>query len=320
MQSCSQRPTQQSFQSRLLCASLALSEEVYVFQRCCYYCSHTGNREIMMADDEANLDSATKASGTKRVTVRSAVGNPYFNLVDSLEVARLIHEKAGGTCTPVQLVGLLGYTSMKSGTFQMRFSSARQFGFVRVDNGTVAVTERSYKILSPVMPEDCVTAKAEAFLSVELFKLVYDLYLGGPLPPEDGLRNLLLQKFGFSAERAVGAVKVLLSSAEQAGFFSVAGKTKLIYPTVAKTSPASEVKSAQAKPDSDEQQLPEKVKHILVPDAPATVHSAIIGLLRDLPAPGTVWPAKQKKRFIKAFQATLDFVYESDDDDHEGNG
>ena len=40
---------------------------------------------------------------------------------------------------------------------------------------------------------------------------------------------------------------------------------------------------------------------------PAGVHSAIIGLLRELPAPGTPWAGK--KRFKEAFMATLDFIY-----------
>jgi hypothetical protein len=271
-----------------------------------------------MVEVGKGMGSTSKAIIARRIPVRSSILHPYFSLADSLEVAKVIHEKAGGTCTPEQLVGLLGYASMNSGTFQMRYSAARQFGFIRVEDRVISVTERSHKIFSPVMPEDGVTAKAEAFLSVELFKKIYDMYLGVQMPPEDGLRNLLLQQFGFSAERAAGAVKVLMTSAEQAGFFSVAGRTKLIYPTVAKATRALE-KHVSVKPELelDAQQPVEKVKQPAIPDASSTVHSAIIGLLRDLPAPGTIWPAKQKKRFIKAFQATLDFVYESDDDEDQ---
>ena len=44
------------------------------------------------------------------------------------------------------------------------------------------------------------------------------------------------------------------------------------------------------------------------------VHSAIVGLLRDLPPPGTEWPKRQKDRFVKAFEATLDFIYPTDDE------
>ncbi len=268
--------------------------------------------------DPLSSNSVNGAAPNKRVTVRSTIGNPYFNLSDSLEVAKIVHEKAGGTCTPEQLVGLLGYKSKHSGTFQMRYSSARQFGFIQVDNGVISVTERAHKILSPVMPEESLIAKAEAFLSVELFKVVYDQFHGASLPPEDGLRNLLRQRFGFSEDRAGPAVKVLMASAEQAGFFSIAGRTKLIYPAIAKKSAIPDAKPLHVKVDLEDPEVTEKPKQAAnLPDAPSTVHSAIIGLLRDLPAPGTVWPQKQKKRFIRAFQATLDFVYQSDEDEDD---
>jgi hypothetical protein len=270
-----------------------------------------------MADEIENPEGGTALVATKKAAVRSTLGYPYFNLVDSIEVPKIIHEKAGGTCTPAQLVGLLGYKSVTSGTYQVRFSSARQFGLVRLDAGVISVTERAYKIFSPVMPEDSVIAKADAFLSVDLFRTIHDLFHGTPIPPEAGLRNLLLQRYGFSADRAGPAVRVLMESADQAGFFSVAGRSKLIYPPVAKGS-SPEVKQLQAANVQEEPQIsPEKTKVVsaALVDAPPAVHSAIIGLLRDLPSPGTVWPAKQKKRFVKAFQATLDFVYQSDEDD-----
>lgn len=43
------------------------------------------------------------------------------------------------------------------------------------------------------------------------------------------------------------------------------------------------------------------------------VHSAIVGLLRELPAPGAAWPAAKKQRFLSAFQATIDFIYPDED-------
>ena len=258
-----------------------------------------------------------QAPRIRRAAVRSSIGYTYFNLNDSLELPKVVHEKGGGTCTPEQLVRLLGYTSVTSGTYQVRFSSARQFGFLRLENGVISVTERAYKILSPVMPEDSLIAKAEAFLSVELFKVVYDLYNGRPLPPEAGLRNLLLQQYGFSEDRAGPAVRVLMESAEQAGFFSVAGRTKLIFPPIPKNAQPEPEQAKVQEIAAEEQRATERPKAPAVAsvDTAPGVHSAIIGLLRDLPAPGTVWPTKQKKRFVKAFQATLDFVYQSDDED-----
>lgn len=41
---------------------------------------------------------------------------------------------------------------------------------------------------------------------------------------------------------------------------------------------------------------------------PGNVHSALIGLLRDLPAPGP-WDAEKKAQFLEAFTKIFDFIY-----------
>lgn len=255
-------------------------------------------------------------SAAKKVAVRSAVSYPYFDLTQSIELAKAIHEKGGGSCTPEQLIAFLNYKSIKSGTYQVRLSSAKQFGLVRTDNGVIAVTERAHQILSPIMPEDRVNAQVDAFLSVELFNSIYEQFQGATIPPEVGLKNLLIQKFGFSTDRAGPAVKVLIDSAEQAGFFSAGGRTRLVRPAMKLN--ASEAKPNEAPAPVAEPVVAEKPKTSA--DAPAGVHSAIIGLLRELPPPGTQWPKRQKLRFVKAFQATLNFIYPSEEDDEEGDG
>lgn len=42
------------------------------------------------------------------------------------------------------------------------------------------------------------------------------------------------------------------------------------------------------------------------------LHPALVGLLKELPAPGTVWEAEEKAKFRKAFEAILDVVYPSE--------
>lgn len=44
------------------------------------------------------------------------------------------------------------------------------------------------------------------------------------------------------------------------------------------------------------------------------VHSAIIGLLRDLPPRGTTWNPKKKQRFVDAFKAAIDHIYPEQDE------
>lgn len=256
-------------------------------------------------------DSAAK----KKAATRSSVGYPYFDLNQSLEVARAIHEKGGGTCTTDQLAAFLGYKSVNSGTYQTRVSAAKQFGLIRSEGGMISVTERAHQILSPVMPEDSVNARADAFLSAQLFNEIFEKYRGGTIPPEVGLKNLLLQSYGLSQDRVGPAVRVLMDSADQAGFFTASGdRSRLIRPAVKATNGAG---SGGAQQVVSEPEQPVEKQRMLGGggDGPAGVHTAIIGLLRDLPPSGSVWPAKQKARFVKAFQATLDFIYPSDEEE-----
>lgn len=269
--------------------------------------------EETLKDVNAPANSAVK----KKPKARSTVGYPYFDLNLSLEVARAVHEKGGGTCAADQLAAFLGYKSINSGTYLTRVSAAKQFGLIKSESGSISVTERAHQILSPVMPDDSINARADAFLSVQLFNEIFEKFRGGTIPSEVGLKNLLTQTYGLSQDRVGPAVRVLMESAEQAGFFIASGdKSRLIKPSVKGQNGAPVADTESPHPEPEKQTEKQRAPTLGGGgDGPAGVHSAIIGLLRDLPSPGSIWPAKQKARFVKAFQATLDFIYPSDDED-----
>lgn len=255
-----------------------------------------------------------KTDVAKKVMARASVQYPYFDLADSLAVAQAIHDQAGGACSPDQLAAYLGYKSTKSGTYQTRLSAAKQFGFVRNEDGSLVATERAMKIISPVMPEDAAAAMADAFLSVELFGKIYERYKGSTIPPKVGIRNLLTQDaFSLPEDRLDPTVRILFDSAQQAGMFPSGDQTRLVRP-------ASKPATAPKPHHFDQPPPPPSDQHrgggSGGGDAgPPGVHSAIVGLLRELPASGSVWPKRSKDRFVKAFLATLDFVYQTDDEE-----
>jgi len=154
--------------------------------------------------------------------------------------------------------------------------------------------------------------KGDAFLNVELFSKVYEQFKGGSLPPESGLKNLFQQTYKILPDRVPQAVRVFLSSAEQAGFFRAAGdKSRLVKPTVhsAGKAPSPEL----TKKDEPAGAVLERPRTHAT-DGAAGVHTAIIGLLRDLPPPGTNWSPKKKQRFLDAFKAAIDHIYPEDDE------
>jgi hypothetical protein len=276
-----------------------------------------------MADlnDVKEPKDATRAGTTSR----SGIASPYFDLGASIGVADAIYKQGGGTGSPDQLAAWLGYKSTGSGTYMTRLAAAnKHFGLVEVKGDRISLSERAHKILSPVMPEDASTARVEAFLAVPLFSKVYEQFKGAQLPPETGLKNLFRTTYAILPDRVAQSVRVFLNSADQAGFFvsTNGNRSRLIRPSpspASVTAPTPAADSAKMKKDESPAPAHERPKSGGGSDGAGGVHSAIIGLLRDLPPPGTDWPKKQKARFVKAFQATLDFVYPSDDeDDHPG--
>jgi len=70
-------------------------------------------------------DSTQQGAGSATVRrVRAKCSYPYFDMDSSLKVARAIHEKQGGSCSPDQLANVLGYSSVLSGAFTTRKSAA----------------------------------------------------------------------------------------------------------------------------------------------------------------------------------------------------
>ncbi len=254
----------------------------------------------------------SEAQEGERPRAMSGFPSPYFDLDASIKVAEAVHTRGGGSCTADQLAAWLDYKSVRSGTYLTRVAAARQFGLVESASGRFSVTDRGMAIIAPVMPDDAANAKADAFLSVPLFAKLYEQFRGKQLPPEVGLKNLIKSPpFSLLPDRVDPSVRTFYNSATQAGYFSTTGdKSRLIRPG---TTPTITTTAADT-PNNPPPTAFEKPK----PsgggsDGTGGVHSAIVGLLRELPPPGAQWPAQKKQRFLSAFQATIDFIYPEED-------
>lgn len=256
-----------------------------------------------MADTKAVPDPKASVRDDSSAT-RSVITSPYFDLDSSLSVARLIYSNGGGACSADQLAMWLEYKSVRSGTYLTRVSAAnKHFGLVVQEGENFVVTDRAKKILAPVMPEDAINARVEAFLSVPLFAKVYEQFRGGQIPQEVGLKNLFQTTYKILPDRAGPSVRVFLNSAEQAGLLT-SDRTRLIKPpmtTVAKSALAelAEAPAVAEKPKSSSGGG----------DGSRGIHEAISGLLRYLPPPGTPWSKQKKETFLKAFTASIDLIY-----------
>jgi hypothetical protein len=223
-----------------------------------------------------------------------------------LKVAEPIHTRGGGVCDIDQLAAWLGYKSTSSGTFASRLSSARYFGLIgNTKGGRVAITDRARAILAPVMQDDAINGRAEAFLSVPLYKMVFDRFRGTTLPPDVGLANLFEQEYKILAERKQQAVRVFKDSATQAGFFQSASD-RLIRPAATAVSTPTPAATEIKREDSP---APERPRRFGGGGDGTGINPSILGLLQQLPQPDAPWSAAEQKSFLDAFTAVVKFIY-----------
>lgn len=179
-----------------------------------------------------SIESAKAKKPKQRVSEDSRY--PVYTLDDSVVAARAVHEQGGGRCTPDQLAAFLRYSTTNSGAWLSRLSSARHFGLIQNDGRFITITPLALRIISPEYEEDAAEARAEAFLAVPLYGRLFQRYQGSSLPAEAGLRNAMVTTFGIPEGRTATAYKVLMESADQAGFFAARGgvRTHLVRPVL----------------------------------------------------------------------------------------
>lgn len=247
---------------------------------------------------------------------KSGVAFPYWDLDSATEVAKVMHERAGGVCDNAQLATMLGYSGVRNGSFRTRVSSAKMFGVIEdTDDQKLRVSARGRRIVAPITPTDGRNARVEAFLAVDLFRKVFDRYNGTTLPENVGLRNLLQNEYRVVTDRIAPTVRILLDSAEQTGLFETAGnRTRMVMPLGA----APPAASTPPAPNTSHVQTPEPRRNGSGGggggDDGDGIDPAILGLLKRLPPGGTTMNAKRRKALIDAFTNVVGFIYPDADE------
>lgn len=254
---------------------------------------------------------------------RSSVAFPYFSLEKSIDVPRVIHERAGGRCGRGQLAGLLSYSGVKNGGFLTRVSAAKLFGLIEESGDTISLTDRAKKILSPVRTSDAEQARLDAFMAVELYRRVFEDFDGHTLPSADGLSNLFLNEYKIVPNQVAPALRNLMDSADSAGLFKVGGRSKLIRPIIRNDDghapPAPAPQPAHETHADDGARAPRHTNrgggHVAADGPDLTgVHPALAGLIQNLPQVGSSLGPKRRAALIDAFKHTINFIYPEEED------
>lgn len=225
---------------------------------------------------------------------RSTIEFPYLDQDDAVAVVEAVHQVGGTSCSWEQLAAQMKQ-SATGGGFRMRVMTARFFGLLTYDRGSVELSELGIRILDP---KHVKAARAESFLHVPLYKAVYEKLKGAMLPPPAAI-DRLIESLGVAPKQKEKARQVFMRSAKSGGFLEI-DSDRLTFPPI-KTPPFD---STAGKPPAADLGNGNGGT-----PPPPNIPAAILGLLSGLPAAGTPMDAKKKEALVSAFAATIGYIY-----------
>ena len=245
----------------------------------------------------------------KEARGQSSIAFPYQDMESAISVARAIYNAGGVALSRDQLAGQMNL-AVASGNFVLKVATARMFGVVATDGGKYALSPLGFEILDKDENRQK-KARAEAFLTVPLYKRVYEEFRGKQLPPRPlGLENTF-EKFGVAPKQKSTARLVFDKSATQAGFFPN-GPDRLIEPIIGPAASANRAAPAEEIINDDGPTGRVQVGRTFLQSAPddaAGRHPFIQGLLDTLPEPQTNWTMEGRAKWLQAAANIFDLIY-----------
>lgn len=252
---------------------------------------------------ENKVQPMLEAATTKKVVERSTIEFPYLDQENAFEISEGVHAIGGSGCDWDQLAAHFKQAA-QGGGFRLRLITAKAFGLVTYDRGRIALTSLGLRSVDPVQQQ---AAKVDSFLTVPLYKAVYDKFRGGSLPPTAGLEREMVT-LGVAKKQADKARQTFQRSAKFAGFFEF-GADRLVAPSVNN--------QAQSAPGQDHQhESGNNNPHGSVGGGGGgnVYHPFIVGLLQKLPDPDSDWSAKERTKWLQTAANIFDLMYTGGND------
>lgn len=166
---------------------------------------------------------------TEKTKDRVARGEkpPYIDLGEAVQVIGLCYDRAGDEI-PFDLFSEITGNTASSSSFTRKLATCRNFGLVTVTLSKITLTEIAERIFRPRDPHERQAALKDAFLSIDLFRRMYDKYLGKILPQDEYLANTFADY--VPQDQAPKWVDRFVDSAQEAGLLlnRADGKTQVI--------------------------------------------------------------------------------------------
>ena len=276
-----------------------------------HYSSREGGDGMV---EEATQNEPQAEAGTKKFK-KSTIKFPYYDLNAGVELVRSIYSQRGNQCSLADLVAVLAnFTTVESGAFRQLIAATSMFGLISVGGKEVTLTNRAQDILSPDDEAER-RARADAFLSVPLFRAIFDQHSGRRLPPRVGMERTI-EQLGVVETLSDRAYGTFVRSAEQAGFFEAGGRQYLVEPSMRRrVSVGGEQPAATGTLEVTRGERDASASAGGGPPAPPSgIHPAIMGLLQLLPPQGQPFPKPSRDTWLQAVGGALNLIYGKTDE------
>jgi hypothetical protein len=249
------------------------------------------------------VQDAQKPQDESKQRERSTIQFPYVDLDEAVKITKGVFEVGGTSCQQEQLAAHL-QEPPNSTMFPVRLGAARIYGLVVYSQGTVTLSVLGQRMCDPQLEK---AARADSFLNVPLYRVLYDKFKNMMLPPTNtGLEQAMVDA-GVSTKQKVRTRQVFFRSAGQAGFFQF-GQNRLVYPSLKTNEISAQAngESATSKDGKGESGTSGSG------GSGGSQHPFIEGLIKTLPQPDTEWKLDSRRKWLLAAATAFDLIYTSD--------
>jgi hypothetical protein len=201
------------------------------------------------------LKGAAMAKKSERLNY--GLNPPFLDLSEAVDIVKRIYYDAGGSVSEDQLSSLIK-NSVKSSSYRRKMQALKNYGLITQDgsNGRINISSLGRNIIAPTSPDDKYQAIKTAFLNIETFKTLYELWAGKILPVDEFLLNTIRERAGIPPELVKQWKNIFMSSGTAAGLFQQRqdGKTQVRIEAESLLNP--NVDSGESLPQSPPQPAP----------------------------------------------------------------
>jgi hypothetical protein len=257
----------------------------------------------MLAEEAVNATPEAAVRNSEAERERSTIVFPYGDLDDGVSVAKSVQAVGGSGCGWDQVAAHLNQSST-SGGFRQKMLTAKVFGLVTYAQGIVALTPLGNRICDLKQEK---LAKADAFLTVPLYKTLYNTFKGIALPPASGLETEMVN-LGVARKVKNKARQGFQRSAMQAGFFW-SGQDRLVYPT----KPIAESPADDHATEEESNSKGANGGGAGNGNGGGAQHPFIQGLIKTLPKTDSDWPMDGRRKWLQAASHIFELIYKDSD-------